>query len=77
MGKSPGRSREKDSAMLPTLFHGPGLKASMVPPAYRSGSEVLRSTLSTLVLRIWVPQPIGSQGQEWQAYRVKRTVLSG
>jgi hypothetical protein len=49
----------------------------MVPRVYRNGSDVLRSSLSTLVLRIWAAQPIGRGGRNWQSYGVKRTVLRG
>lgn len=63
--------------MPPTLFRGSGPEPSMVPPVYRSRSNVLRSTLSTLVLRIWVAQPIGRTGRRRQYCGVKRTVPSG
>jgi hypothetical protein len=51
--------------------------ASMVPRVYGTGSDVLRSSLSTLVLRIWAAQPIGRRGRGWHSYGVKRTVLCG
>jgi hypothetical protein len=49
----------------------------MVPRVYRDGSDVLRFSLSTLVLRIWASQPIGRTDRDWQSYGVKRTVLRG
>jgi hypothetical protein len=62
--------------MLPPLFHELGSEPSMVPAIYQSSSDVLRSSLSTLVLRFWVPQPIGRRGRGWQYCGVKRTELS-
>jgi hypothetical protein len=63
--------------MPPTLFHRPGSEPSMVPVIYRSRSNVLPSSLSTLVLRIWVGQPIGRTGRDRQYRGVKRTVPYG
>ena len=59
------------------LFDPRGLLGSMVRAGYGGGIYVLRSSLSTLVLRIWAGQPIGRKDREWQSYGVKRTGLRG
>ncbi len=63
--------------MQPTLFHGRGPGASMVPPVYQAGSNVPLFSLGTSVLRIWAAQPIGRKDRRWQSCGVKRTVLRG
>jgi hypothetical protein len=76
-GRHPESRVEGLIAMERGIFGRRGLLGSMVRAGYASGINVLRSPLSTLVLRIWAGQPIGGKDREWQSYGVKRTGLRG
>jgi hypothetical protein len=67
-----GRKDEEDGDMDLKIGKHPRRVQSMVRPSYGFGRGVLLSSLSTLVLRIWDAQPIGSTGGEWHSPRVKK-----